>query len=291
MENSLTSDNMANIIISTINTILENLFSSLDNTLYSVLDDITFISSDILNTSYFQKILGMSASSGILIIANSLLLGYLIYFSVKYLLSHFYSIEIESPHQFIFKLLFFGLAMNCSYFIVEQILDISSNITLSIRNLGENIFNTEICFSTLINKINSTIGISSITTNIFSVDGLIKSTLSFSLLNLVFSYSLRYIMIKIFALLSPFAILSLSLNSTSWFFKAWFKNLFSLLFIQIIVSIVLLILFSMDYSSNELIVKFLYLGAIYALIRVNSFVREFVGGISTVVSQPVNKSR
>ena len=85
MENLLTSDNMANIIISTINSILETLFSSIDNSLYSVLDDITFISSDILETSYFKNILGMSASSGILVIANSLLFGFLIYFSIKYL--------------------------------------------------------------------------------------------------------------------------------------------------------------------------------------------------------------
>ena len=291
MENIITSDNMANVIITTINTILENLFSSIDNTLYSVLDDITFINSDILKTPYFQRILGMSTTNGILVIANSLLLGFLIYFSIKYLLAHFYSLEVEAPHQFVFKLLFFGLAMNYSYFILEQILNISSNVTLAIRNLGENIFNTEICFSSLINEINSCIGIDSVTTNIFSVDGLIKSTLSFSLLSLVFSYSFRYIMIKVFALLSPFAILSLSLNSTSWFFKAWFKNLFSLLFIQIIVSIVLLIIFSMDYSQDGIVVKFLYIGAIYALIRVNSFVREFVGGISTVVSHPVNKVR
>lgn len=291
METSLTSDNMANIIITTINTILENLFSSIDNSLYSVLDDITFINSDILTSSYFQRILGMSASNGILVIANSMLLGFLLYFSIKYLLSHFYAIEIESPYQFIFKLLFFGIAMNSSYFILGQILDISSNISLSIRNLGENIFNTEICFSSLINKINSCIGIESVSTNIFSVDGLIKSILSCSLLSLVLSYSLRYILVKVFALLSPFAILSLSLNSTNWFFKSWFKNLFSLLFIQILVSIVLLILFSMDYSSNELIIKFLYVGAIYALIRVNSFVKEFVGGISTNVSHSVNKWR
>ncbi len=291
MENLLTSDNMANIIITTINTILENLLSSIDNSLYSVLDDVTFISSDILETSYFQKILGMSASSGILVIANSLLFGFLIYFSIKYLLSHFYSIEIEAPYQFIFKLIFFGLAMNFSYFIIEQILDIFSNITLSIRSIGENIFNTQICFSSLINKINSTIGIDSNSINIFSVNGITKSILSFSLLSLVLSYSLRYIMIKVFVLLSPFAIISLSLNSTGWFFKAWFRNLFSLLLIQIIVSIVLLILFSMDYNSGELIIKFLYIGAIYALIRVNSFVREFIGGISTIVSPTVNKLR
>lgn len=291
MENILNSESITNIIINTINTILGNLFSSIDNSLYSVLDDITFVSSDILESAYFQKILGISASSGILIIANSLLLGFLLYFSIKYLLSHFYSIEIESPHQFIFKLIFFGIAMNYSYFIVGQLLDISSNITLSIRNLGENIFHTEICFSSLINKINSTIGINTPIINIFSVDGLIKSTLSMSLLSLIFSYSLRYVMIKVFALLSPFAILSLSLNSTSWFFKSWFKNLFSLLLIQVIVSLVLLILFSMDFSSDDLLIKFIYIGAIYALIRVNTFVREFIGGISTFISHPVNRLR
>ena len=94
-------------------------------------------------------------------------------------------------------------------------------------------------------------------------------------------------MIKVFVLLAPFAFLSLSLNSTSWFFKSWLKNLFSLLSIQIIVSLVLLILFSLDYSSTNLFNKFIYVGGIYALIRANSFVREFIGGVSTNISQSV----
>ena len=45
----------------------------------------------------------------------------------------------------------------------------------------------------------------------------------------------------------------------------------------------------MDYSSGGLVVKFLYVGGIYALIRVNTFVREFIGGVSTNVSQSVGK--
>ena len=91
--------------------------------------------------------------------------------------------------------------------------------------------------------------------------------------------------------LSPLAILSLALSSTSWFFKAWIRNLFSLLFIQIIVAIVLVLLFSMDFSSSNLLFKFVYVGGIYVLIRANSFVKEFVGGISTTVAQSVNKLR
>ena len=123
--------------------------------------------------------------------------------------------------------------------------------------------------------------------DIFSLDGLLKASLTMSLLNLVFTYSFRYVMIKIFILLTPFAILSLILENTSWFFKAWIRNLFSLLFIQIIVAIVLLILFSIDYSSNNLMTKFIYVGAIYALIQANSFVRDFIGGVSTTFTQNV----
>lgn len=177
--------------------------------------------------------------------------------------------------------------MNFSFFIVQLILDLNSNISLAIRSLGKNLFNSEISFSQLINTINTHISVDTSSLNIFSVDGLIKSTLSLSLLNLVFSYSFRYIMVKVFILLSPFAFLSLCLENTSWFFKSWLKNLFSLLFIQIIVSLVLLILFSLDFSSSNLFNKFVYVGGIYSLIKANSFVREFIGGVSTNISQSV----
>lgn len=280
--------NITEIIINTINTILGNLFSSIDNNLYSLLDDITFISSDILNDRNFDKIFGSSASNGILLIANSLLLGIILYFSFRLLISHFTYSQIENPHSFLFKLIICGICMNFSYFLISQFLDIFSNVSLAIRNLGENLFNKNICFSELILDINNNISIDISSLDIFSLDGLIKSTISFSLLNLVFSYSFRYILIKLFVLLSPFAILSNSLNSTSWFFKSWFKNLFSLLFIQIIVSIVLLILFSIDYSSSNILSKFIYIGGLYCLIKANSFVRDFIGGISTEFSQNVN---
>lgn len=280
--------NITQIIIDTINTILGNLFSSIDNNLYSLLDDITFINSDILNDKNFENIFGTSASNGILLISNSLLLGIILYFAIKYLLSHFTYSQIENPHNFLIKLIICGICMNFSYFLLSHFLDIISNISLSIRNLGENLFNKNICFSELILEINTNISVDTSSIDIFSLDGLIKGLISFSLLNLVFSYSFRYVLVKVFVLISPFAILSNSLNSTSWFFKSWFRNLFSLLFIQIIVSVILLILFSIDYSSSNLFSKFIYIGGILALIKSNSFVREFLGGVSTDISQNVN---
>ncbi len=279
--------NISQIIIDTINTILGNLFSSIDNNLYSLLDDITFIGTDILNDKNFENIFGTATSNGILLIANSLLLGIILYFAIKYLFSHLTYSQIENPHNFLIKLIICGICMNFSYFLLRQFLDIFSNTSLAIRNLGENLFNKNICFSELILDINNNIFIQNSSIDIFSVDGLIKGIISFSLLNLVFSYSFRYILVKVLILLCPFAILTNCLNSTSWIFKSWFKNLFSLLFIQIIVSIILLILFSIDYSSSNLFSKFIYIGGLYALIKSNSFVREFLGGISTDISQNV----
>lgn len=281
------SNNITQTIIDTINTIFETLFASIDNNLYSVLDQITFISSDILNDQNFEKLFGTSTSNGILLIANSLLLGFILYYGFKYLMSHITYHRVDSPFGFIMKVVLFGICMNFSFFIIEIILDLNSYISLAIRELGKDLFGKEICFSELISTINTNIAVDTSSLNIFSVDGLIKSTLSISLLSLVFSYSLRYIMVKVFVLLAPFAFISLSLDATSWFFKSWLKNLFSLLFIQIIVSLVLLILFSLDYSATNLFNKFVYVGGIYALIRANTFVRQFIGGISTNVSQSV----
>ena len=289
MENAQNTNDITQIIIDTINTIFENLFSSIDNSLYDVLDKVTFISSDILRDSNFETIFGTSSSNGILLIANSLLLGFLLYYAIRYLLAHLTFAQSELPFRFLIKLVLCGIFMNFSFSCLELFLDLNNNISLAIRSLGEHLFNKEICFSELITTINTQMAIDTNSLNLFSLDGLIKSILSVSLLSLVFSYSLRYVFVKVFILLSPFAILSLSLQNTNWFFKAWFRNLFSLLFLQIIVSLVLLILFSMDYSASNLFVKFIYVGGIYALIRANSFIREFIGGVSTQVTQSVKK--
>lgn len=268
-------------IITTINSMFEQLLGSLDNSLYTTLDEITFVNSDILKNNYFEKILGTSTTNGILLIANSLLLGIILYFAFKYLLSHFTYTEMESPKEFIFKLIIFGICMNFSYFLLEQVINIFYYISIGIRNIGENIYFNDVSFNQIINIINSVFSISNNALNMFTLNGLLRGAISLSMLHLLLTYSFRYVMIKIFALLTPFAILSLSLKSTSWFFKVWAKNLFSLLFIQIIVALVLTILLSTDFTSGGILTKFIYIGGIYALTKANSFVRDFIGGIST----------
>lgn len=271
-------------IITTINTLFSTLFSSIDNNIYSVLDDIIFINNDIIEDNFISNILGTSSTIGLIMISNSLLLGFSLYYIIKYAFSHYFSTEVEQPFQFLFKLLIFAIFSNSSYFIIGQIININSIISLAIREVGENIFKCNISFSELILRLNNIITIQNSNTNIFSLDGLLRGFISINLLNLLFTYSLRYIILKVFVLITPFAFITLINSSTSWFFKSWFKSLLSLLLLQSFVSLILLIIFSIDFSSGNLFSKVICIGSLYALTKANSFIRDLIGGISTDVS-------
>lgn len=282
------TSSLTNSIIQTINSIFQTLFSSIDNNIYKILDDLVFIDSDILNNSIFEKIFGINTSNGLLIIANSLLIGFALYYGVRLLYSYYMNLQVERPYQFIFKLLIFGIIMNCSFSICQQFLELNSFISQAIQSLGKNLFGYNISFSELILQLNKSISLGETELNIFSFEGLIKGFISFGLFNLIFSYSLRFVLVKLFVLLTPFAILSLINQSTSWFFKTWFRTILSLLLQQSLVAIILLLLFSINLSSTDIFSQLLYVGGMYALIRANSYMRSLIGGISTDVSNNLN---
>lgn len=275
------TNNITSSIISTINTIFSKIFSSIDNNVYAILDDFTFINSDILNDSYFSRIFGLSSGTGILIVSNALVFGILIYYGFRLIFSHLGITEAERPSKFIFRLIIFGICMNFSLFICDEIIYINSLFSNTIRLIGENTLDFSINFSTLINKLNSIISINTDALDIFSLDGIIKTLVSFGILNLVITYSIRYVLVKVFVLLSPFAFLTLTTKQTSIIFKSWIKAFLSLLLIQDFVAIVLLLIFSLDLSPKNLFSKFILIAAIFILIKSNSYVRELFGGIST----------
>ncbi len=272
-----------NIIIETINSIFSNLFSSIDNNIYSNLDTFTFIDKNIINNSFFEKILGSNGKNGVLYLTDALFLAIIIYYSIRLAYSSFSGNTIEKPSQFIFKMIILGIIINSSYFICEQILNINYLLSESIKEIGKSIVNKDISFSSLILNLNSTISIGQNSFDLFSFDGMIKSFISVGLLNLLFTYSLRYIMVQVFVITTPIVLVSLINSSTYWIFKSWAKGFFSLLILQSFVSIIITVMLSFDDSN-----KLLLIGAIYALIKSNSYIREIFGGINVDVSANVS---
>lgn len=274
---------IVNIIIQTINTIFSNMFSSIDNSVYANLDNLTFVDSSIITNSFFEKLLGSSGKSGLLYLADSMIFGISLFYIVRYFYLNIIDATVERPGQFFFKLLIFTLFVNFSYFLFEQILNLNNFMSSSIQDIGKDIIGYDINFSELINTLNKKIVTDSSELNVFSLDGLIKSFVSIGLINLLFSYSLRYILLQVLLLFSPFAILSLINNSTSWIFKSWCRSLFSLLVIQLFIPLILIVVFCIDNDN-----KILYVGGIYALTKINDFIREMFGGVGFAVSNNIS---
>ena len=274
--------NLSITIANTINELIQNLFSSIDNNIYSYIDEIIFLTPSSISNNNFEDLFTTSSKS-ILVIANALILAYLLYYCVKLFLSYYSGTQVERPYQFIFKLILCAIIMNSSYFICEQLINITDLITQALQEIGSNFTSKTISFKTLVTELNSVISISGTSLDIFSLTGIIKSFCSIGLISLMFSYAIRLIMVKVFIILAPFAILSCSINSFSWFFRSWFRSFFSLLFMQFFITIILIVTLYLDFSSN-LISKFLYVGSIYALTKSNTYIRSLIGGISTEIN-------
>ena len=283
MEVNLDQTEVINIIIETINALFNNLFSSIDNHIYANLDTFTFINNDILKNSIFEKLLGANGKTGILYLSDALLLGIIIYYAIRYSYSSFSGSNVEKPTQFVFKMIILGILINSSYFISDQLLQLNFLISSSIQEIGEGIIGKQISFSNLIKELNSVISIGSNSFDLFSFDGIIKGFISVGLLNLLFSYSLRYVMVQVFVILTPLIFLSLMNSSTYWIFKSWFKSFLALLLLQSFISIILIVMLSFSTSN-----KILLIGAIYSLIRANTYMKEIFGGINIEVSNNIS---
>ncbi|MBR3133673.1 MAG: hypothetical protein IKG42_06435 [Clostridia bacterium] len=256
------TQNITNTISNSLNSLFSSLQKSLDDDIFKALDKLTFIDSDILNSKYFSNLLTDKAN-GLIVLANALLFGVLLYYACSYLFSRFsLTKHSQSPLQFLSKFVVCAILINFSGFICEQILYVFDIITDCVRQIGFFFFSINVSFEFWSKELHDVFLAETVNPmiNIFTFDGILQSFIYVGLINLLFTYSLRYIFISILILFFPFAILSLILDSTNWIFKMWMKNFFSLLFVQIFISVVLLLIISIKYSFTDYTVKILYIG-------------------------------
>ena len=270
---------ITNSLVYSLNNMFSNLLSSLNDNIEKLLDKLIFIDSDILKTLEF--VLSNNHTVGIYYICNALIYGLLLYYAISYLLSRITFSQIERPTQFVFKLLLCGIALNLSGYLCSALISICSTISNGICELGKTFLNCEISFSNLINDVFPNDYFKTNSFNLFSFDGLVKSSMSFGLFSLTVSYAIRYIMIKVMLLIAPFAILSLASSKTSNFFRSWFRNFLAMLLLQVFIAMILLVCFIVDSKDANIISKsMMHIGMLYTLFKANSFIKELLGGFS-----------
>lgn len=276
-------ENIVDILNSSISSLVNNLLTSIDTNVFSILDEIVFINNSILNDKYFISFFTKKFS--IVYLSEALLFGVLLYYSISYFFSKFTCSNFQKPISFIPKLLFSAVFIHFSSSICGYLIDFFDLITNIIREIGITIFSVRISFSLIYEKI-SLLFMSDLSTTfmIFSFDGILKSFISLGFINLLFTYSIRFIFIKILLIISPFAFLSLSLDQSSWIFKIWLKNLVGQLFSQIFICVILLIILSFQNSFNLTVTKLLYIGSLICLIKANTFVKDFTSGFTSDIS-------
>ena len=275
--------NFPEVISKTLSTLINSLLTSIDSNVFSVLDKLVFLKSSYLFDTYFISFFTKKFS--IITLSEVLLFGFLLYYGASYLISFFTCNNYQKPLSFLTRLFFTALLIRHSMELCEKIIDFFEIITETIKTLGISMFSFHLSFSVLYDRL-SKVFLSDLKNpfGLFSFDGILKTFLSFCFVNLLFTYSVRFIYIKILIIVSPIICLSICLDQTIWIFKIWLKNFLSLLFVQIIICIILLIIFSLNNLADPLVSKLLYVGSIICLIRTTSFVREFSSGFTSDVT-------
>ena len=283
MENIST---ISDSLIELLNSLFSSLFSSIDSNLYFVLDELIFINQKIFEDALLDKFLSNTLDNSLIIICNALIAGILIYYCFSHLLSHITYFKTQPFYFFIFRIILCAILMNFSLTICENIIkfiDIISNVIL---DLGNFYFENSVNFSSFI-ELTSEYAFDE-NFSLFSFNGILQSFYSFGFFNLLISYALRYILVRLFILLSPFAFIALSLDKFSSFFKNWLKCFIGLLFIQIIVALILILGFSLDFANNTILNQILFLGIIFAIAKANQITIDLIGGINTSINTTFN---
>ena len=119
---------LSETIFEIINTMFSNLFSSIDNGIYTLLNDIVFLDSSAVITDSIQNIF-FSDKFNLLILANILVGCIFTYKIIKIVISLYTSQDTQFPYICVIKSVTIIISMNCCLFICQQILEINYLIT------------------------------------------------------------------------------------------------------------------------------------------------------------------
>lgn len=264
-------------VISNLNMLSEKVFKVLEREVYETLDIIIDITPEILNKEPLKSLFSKGDINGIIIIANALILFYILHYIITQIVTIYNGKKIENIYQFLFKVIIIGILVNNSHFIYEMILKIFNGLSNAIDIFCKSFAKKDVTFSILKESIYQIKGIDK--SDFVSIEGLIKSMISFSSISVLITFSIRYVTVILLILISPIAIICLCSNSTKGITKVWLKTIFINLSIQLFVKLIILIPVVYKDTKSSLY-KVILLGSLYLLYKINSFVEKIFSKIS-----------
>jgi len=267
---------MADGILDSINILLEKIYKSVEGNIYEILDKLIIISTDVFKEEPLKYI--FKDDTGVVFVATSLLLFYLVQYMIMKLVSMYNGNTPENVFKFVIRIIITIVIASNSKYICELVLEINDIFTKIITSVGENISNNEISF----------VGFGEVITDLeeymskdnLGIDGLIKGFISFGAVTLVIHYAVRYVTLIFCILVMPFAVMFSITTTTRGIFFSWLRIFIVNMCQQWIVKLLLIIPLSFKDIDTE-IFKIVVLGTIYLLYKINIFSKEFLGNISS----------
>lgn len=269
-------------ILSNLNLLSDKVFKILEKEIYTTLDSIIDITPDILSKEPLKTLFAKNDINGIILIANTLILFYIIHYIITQIISIYNGKNIENIYQFIIKIIIVGIFVNNSHFVCELILKTFNGISNAVDVFCKNFVGKDINFSVLKENIYKLKNIEK--SDIVSIEGLIKSILSFSSISILMTLAIRYVTVILLILISPIAVICLCSSSTSGFSKMWFKTLFINLSMQIFIKLIILVPIVYKDTKSSMY-KVILIGSLYLLYKINTF----ISGIFSKISERTNK--
>lgn len=264
-------------VISNLNMLSEKVFKVLEREVYETLDIIIDITPEILNKEPLKSLFSKGDINGIIIIANALILLYILHYIITQIISIYNGKNIENIYQFLLKVIIIGILVNNSHFICEIILKVFNGLSNGINIFCKSFIKKDITFTVLKESIYQIKGIDK--SDFVSIEGLIKGMISFGSISALITLSIRYVTVILLILISPIALICLCSNTTKDITKVWFKMLFINLSIELFVKLIILIPIVYK-DTKSTIYKVILLGTLYLLYKINSFVEKIFSNLS-----------
>ena len=245
-----------NEAIKNINSILNKFYSSIESNGYKLLNDIADIDEDIFSKQPLKTIYSDKCIEYINLVINTLVFAFILYYFFKLVISLYSSNEVSNIYIFLSKVILVFIISKNSYSLCKGIVEINYKFTQVIEQIFEDVTDKKINYDFLNKKADTLEEFFELEDKI-NIKGIGESLICLFILNMIVILSVRYVIVILCIILSPFAILLYINKETRFLFIMWIKLLVFNLLVQIINKFILFIPIisnGKDYLSTSILI-------------------------------------
>ncbi len=258
-------------IICNFNNIINKFYLSIKSDGNKIISNISDIDDNIFKRQPLKLLYSENSIKILIILIHAIISAVILYYAFKCILSLYSSASIQNIYLFIIKLIIITIFSSNSFYICKEIVNFNYMISVYTEEFLEEISSEKIDYSFLEDNI-STLddffkSLDKVGINGFK-DLIICSYIIYSIIFL----SIRYVVVILCIIFSPFTIISLISYKTKFIFEYWIKLFAISLGIQIINKIIIFIPIVSKDEKDFYIATLL--GSIFVLYKINKSIGD-----------------